>query len=99
MKGFAKLEAAFKLGTSSVNLAPMLAILFISARMRALQIDPKHGNPQRWAQRCFFSCTVGVVLMTFIAVVVPLIDKNAVVKPGKTEDTKIISYANPTMNL
>ena len=35
----------------------MLCVLFLGARMRALQMDPKHGNPQRWAQNCFFLCT------------------------------------------
>merc|ERR1719375_1035826 len=28
-----------------------------------------------------------------------MLDKNATLKPGKIQDTKIISYANPTMNL
>merc|ERR1719399_2097766 len=32
----------------------MLCVLFMGARMRALQMDPKHGNPQRWAQNCVF---------------------------------------------
>ena len=35
----------------------MLCVLFLGARMRALQMDPKHGNPQRWAQNCFYLCT------------------------------------------
>merc|ERR1719247_2859176 len=34
-------------------MAPMLCALFLAARMRALQMDPVSGNPQRWAQNCF----------------------------------------------
>merc|ERR1719156_494938 len=33
-------EAALQTATLSMNFAPMLAILFIGARMRALQMDP-----------------------------------------------------------
>lgn len=35
-----------KIMAQTVQLAPMLCILFIGARMRALQIDPKNGAPQ-----------------------------------------------------
>jgi len=51
-----------------VEFAPMLCILFICARMRALQIDPVDGNPQRWAQICFYICTGCVVVSTLVAV-------------------------------
>ena len=40
-------EVVTKLAATTVNVAPMLGILFIGARMLALQIDPKHGNPQK----------------------------------------------------
>merc|ERR1719409_1096361 len=35
-----KLEGVFRMAVNTVNFAPMLCILFIGARMRALQIDP-----------------------------------------------------------
>jgi len=37
--------------------APMMAVLFIGARMRAMQMDPIKGSPQKWAQNCFYACT------------------------------------------
>jgi hypothetical protein len=40
----AKLEGTFVLDTHTVNFAPMLVIRFTWTRMRALQIDPKHGR-------------------------------------------------------
>merc|ERR1719160_1026844 len=52
----AKLVGLLTLAKYTVNFAPMLAILFIGARMRALQMDPKHGAPQYWAQMCFYAC-------------------------------------------
>merc|ERR1719217_1768322 len=48
------LKEACTTATLSMNFAPMLAVLFIGARMRALQMDPVHGHPQTWAQNCFF---------------------------------------------
>jgi hypothetical protein len=57
-----KLGGLFTLAKFTVNFAPMLCILFIGARMRALQMDPKNGNPQKWAQNCFFMCTYSVMV-------------------------------------
>merc|ERR1719247_3465849 len=45
----------------TLGMAPMLCILFLAARMRALQMDPVGGNPQKWAQNCFFVCTYSLI--------------------------------------
>jgi len=57
-----KLADTFHLATNTVNFAPMLCILFIGARMRALQMDPINGNPQAWAQNCFYACAYSVLI-------------------------------------
>merc|ERR1719440_1634753 len=59
--------------TNSMNFAPMLAVMFIGARMRALQMDPVHGHPQRWAQNCFFMCTYAVAAQVIISIAVTLV--------------------------
>merc|ERR1719375_2723961 len=51
----------------------MLCVLFIGARMRALQMDPLNGSPQKWAQNCFFMCTYGVIAQVLISIAVPLV--------------------------
>merc|ERR1719390_226853 len=56
-----KAENALMTATASMNFAPMLAVLFIGARMRALNMDPINGNPQKWAQNCFFMCTYALL--------------------------------------
>merc|ERR1719261_1944835 len=56
------LKEALTTATLSMNFAPMLAVLFIGARMRALQMDPVNGAPQKWAQNCFFMCTYALLL-------------------------------------
>jgi len=55
----------------------MLCILFIGARMRALQIDPVHGSPQPWAQFCFFLCAYSVLVQTCMVLLMPLLGGEA----------------------
>jgi len=52
--------------------------------MRALQMDPLHGHPQRWAQTCFFFCTFALTAQTFLAIAVPLIFQGEAT-PGQRE--------------
>lgn len=42
--------------SEALAIAPMLSILMISARLRALQIDPS-GDPERWVQLCMYLAT------------------------------------------
>jgi len=77
-------ENAMLTATKAMNFAPMLAILFIGARMRALQMDPINGSPQKWAQNCFYMCTYAVLAQTLISIAIPLVLQGTVA-PGKTE--------------
>merc|ERR1719399_261087 len=64
--------------------APMLSVLFIAARMRALQMDPVNGAPQKWAQNCFFMCTYALMAQTILCVAIPVV-LNGKAKKGKVE--------------
>merc|ERR1719364_191343 len=79
-----KAETALMTATTCQNFAPMLAVLFIGARMRALNMDPVNGNPQKWAQNCFFMCTYALLAQTCFSVAVPLVLQGEA-KPGKCE--------------
>merc|ERR1719262_898062 len=81
---FSKFENAMTTATASMNFAPMLAVLFIGARMRALNMDPINGNPQKWAQNCFFMCTYALLAQTICSVAVPLVLQGEA-KPGRIE--------------
>merc|ERR1719301_74923 len=50
MPGQAKLKNSMEAARQTVQYAPMLAILFVATRMRALQITQQRGAPQGWAQ-------------------------------------------------
>merc|ERR1719152_166047 len=79
-----KFENALMTATASMNFAPMLAVLFIGARMRALNMDPINGNPQKWAQNCFYMCTYALLAQTICSVAVPLALQGEA-KPGRIE--------------
>merc|ERR1719321_607124 len=55
---------------TTVEFAPMLSILFLAARMRALQHD---SQPQVWAQNCMYFSTFAMCLTTLLAIAVPLV--------------------------
>merc|ERR1719478_800559 len=57
----------------TMGMAPMLCAMFLAARMRALQMDPVHGHPQRWAQGCFYGCAGAIVCQAIVAIIVPLL--------------------------
>ena len=68
-----KLKSILALARHTVNLAPMLAILFDWTRTRALQIDPKHGRHQRQAQVCLYVYTVFVYVQTLVVIFMPFV--------------------------
>jgi len=66
---FPKTVGIMNAAASTVEFAPMLAIVFLAARMRALQHD---GQPQAWAQNCMFAATGAMCVTTLLAIIVPL---------------------------
>jgi hypothetical protein len=78
-------ETVMLRAADTLAMAPMLCVLFLAARMRALQMDPIGGNPQRWAQRCFYAASYSLIAQTIMAAVVPLCLKaKALPKDDKT---------------
>jgi len=93
-----KFENAMMTATASMNFAPMLAVLFIGARMRALNMDPINGNPQKWAQNCFFMCTYALLAQTICSVAVPLVLQGDV-KQGKVEGDMEYEVENKALGM
>ena len=80
-----KFEKVMLKAADTLAMAPMLSVLFLAARMRALQMDPIGGNPQKWAQNCFYACTYALIFQTILAIVVPLFLSGEVKKNDKIE--------------
>jgi hypothetical protein len=70
---YTKFENSMQIATNAMNFAPMLSVLFIGARMRALQMDPVNGSPQKWAQNCFYMCTYATAAQVLISIAVTLV--------------------------
>merc|ERR1719265_1313823 len=78
-------ETVMLRAADTLGMAPMLCVLFLAARMRALQMDPVGGNPQKWAQNCFYAASYSLIAQTIMAAVVPLCLKaKALPKDDKT---------------
>merc|ERR1719321_644410 len=77
-------ETVMLRAADTLAMAPMLCVLFLAARMRALQMDPIGGNPQKWAQNCFYVASYSLIAQTIMACVVPLVLKGKA-KKGKVE--------------
>jgi hypothetical protein len=65
--GQSRFEEVMLGAADTLAMAPMLCVLFLGARMRALQMDPVGGNPQRWAQNCFYLCTWALIAQCCVA--------------------------------
>merc|ERR1719231_1344482 len=89
------LKEACTTATLSMNFAPMLAVLFIGVRMRALQMDPVNGAPQKWAQNCFFMCTYALALQTALCIAIPIV-LGGTVQKGELEGDMVYKVDNGT---
>merc|ERR1719321_2267263 len=53
-----------------VMFCPMLAILFVACRMRALQLTANKGAPPGWAQDCMYVATFSSLGQLFVIVLI-----------------------------
>ena len=71
---FFKVDNAMMIAANAMmNFAPMFSVPFTGARVRALQLDPVNGAPQKWAQNCFYMCTYAVAAQVLISIAVTLV--------------------------
>merc|ERR1719409_516695 len=75
-----KAIAIFDGARATVMFAPMLSMLYIGARMRALQLTkatdgtiPPSAGPQLWAQEGMFMSTWAVLIQVIMAILVPIV--------------------------
>merc|ERR1719194_291723 len=78
--------------------APMLSVLFLAARMRALQMDSVNGSPQPWAQSCFYACSYAVMFQVIFSVAIPIV-MGGTVKKGSTEGDMVYEVSNKPIGL
>jgi hypothetical protein len=90
------LASLFYLACMCVNMSPMMCVLFIGARMRALQIDPVNGAPQAWAQNCFYMCTGSLYAQVALILIIGLF-VGGTVKKGDYDGDIRFEVGNPSL--
>jgi hypothetical protein len=94
-----KVQLLFWRARHAVNLAPMLCVLFIVARMRALQMDPKNGNPLWYAQAGMYCCSCAMIIQVVASIALPLIDRNAYIKPGPVQGQIVLVMSMRSLSI
>merc|ERR1719172_530228 len=66
----------FETASVTVTYAPMLAVMFLGTRMRAIQLTQgqteKYGLPQWWVQQAFYVCTYAVLAQVILVLLMPM---------------------------
>eukprot|EP00929_Paragymnodinium_shiwhaense_P067329 TRINITY_DN338_c0_g1_i4.p1 TRINITY_DN338_c0_g1~~TRINITY_DN338_c0_g1_i4.p1 ORF type:complete len:623 (-),score=163.79 TRINITY_DN338_c0_g1_i4:213-1865(-) len=83
-KETARLVGVMNAAADTASFAPMLSILFLAARMRALQHD---GQPQAWAQSCMYASTAALAVTVLLAIAVPLVLNGSMKTDPVTQQT------------
>jgi hypothetical protein len=71
--------------TNTVSFAPMLCILFIGTRMRALSISKGHGAPPPWVQTGMMCCCYAILVQALLVLCVPLLLGEKETEDGDTK--------------
>merc|ERR1719263_1520465 len=61
-------------------------------------MDPKHGNPQKWAQNCFYMCAYSVMIQTILVIVMPFLVE-CECKQGASEGDVVFEMENATVGI
>merc|ERR1719164_430403 len=76
----------------TIAFCPMLAILFVGTRMRALQITNQKGAPQGWAQDGMYMATWSILIQFLMVLLIPLctlVTEGKAVHPELDEDGNV----------
>merc|ERR1719473_1357289 len=66
------IKDAVETAKTTVQFAPMISVLFIATRMRALQISNNKGAPQGWAQDGMYLCSWALCVQFCMCLFVPI---------------------------
>ena len=94
---YSRFENSMTNAANAMNFAPMLSVLLIGVRMRALQMDPVNGAPQKWAQHCFCMCTYATLAQVLISIAVTLVLSGASVPNPKVEEDMTFKVENKAL--
>merc|ERR1719473_1956992 len=69
------LQRILETATTTVTYAPMLSVLFLGTRMRAIQLSQgqteKYKLPQPWVQQAMYICTYAALGQVILVLIMP----------------------------
>merc|ERR1719263_2488692 len=80
----------------TVQFCPMLAVMFLGLRLRALQLTGGEGAPQRWAQAAMVLSTFAVLAQVVLVLLAGLFTRSA---PETDEDGNVVAKVPVTSGL
>jgi len=89
---------AIESAKSTVQFAPMLCILFVATRMRALQMTQNRGAPQGWVQDGMYLASWSVLIQFMMCLLMPVLTGKKYTPDtldGATKPDEASNLANP----
>jgi len=71
-RNWATLQDSLQAASIGVGFFPLLCVLFIACRVRALQVTQQLGHPPWWEQECVFITVYAVFIQLFCCLVLPI---------------------------
>jgi len=92
----------FNFARYTVNLVPMLCVLFMVARFRSMQVDGDIAEPNPesgWIQPVFYACTIAVLVMALAVIVLPLISRCTLETGDCEDDIQFVFVGEPILEM
>merc|ERR1719460_3550545 len=74
-RGENSIQKVLESATFTVSYAPMLAVLFLACRLRALQLSGFHGEPPVFVQACMIGATWAVFVQLLLVLALPCLTR------------------------
>merc|ERR1719262_1201087 len=78
------MQKIMETAATTVTYAPMLSVLFLGVRMRAIQLSQgqteKYKLPQPWVQQAMYMCTYAVLAQVILVLIAPIFSGEAEVQ-------------------
>merc|ERR1719364_391260 len=94
------IQKIMETAATTVTYAPMLSVLFLGVRMRAIQLSQgqteKYQLPQPWVQTSMYVCTYAVLAQVILVLIMPIFSGEGGVKCD-SEGNLDLSSVKPSM--
>merc|ERR1719326_1866142 len=91
--GFFGVQKICEVACSTVTYAPMLCVLFIGTRMRAIQLSQgeteKYKLPQPWVQGAMYWATYAVLAQVILVLIIPIVTGSTNVEADEEGNVKV----------